>query len=110
MRLQGDPFEAISGVRAYLETMLRPIRIVALAAWCAGCAGDPPDIEPIEPTPSAEQIRYQEMELAGFIHFSINTFTDREWGFGDESPDLFAPTDLDVDQWARVAAEAGMGD
>ena len=112
MRLQGAPLEAISGMSAYLQTMERPIRIVivALAALCAGCAGDPPDIEPIEPTPSAEQIRYQEMELAGFIHFSINTFTDREWGFGDESPALFAPTDLDVEQWASVAAEAGMGE
>ena len=50
------------------------------------------------------------MELAGFVHFSINTFTDREWGFGDESPELFSPTDLDADQWARVAAEIGMGE
>jgi alpha-L-fucosidase len=50
------------------------------------------------------------MELAGFIHFSINTFTDREWGFGDESPSLFAPSDLDMDQWARVASDFGMGE
>ncbi|MFH1765755.1 MAG: alpha-L-fucosidase, partial [Gemmatimonadota bacterium] len=102
--------EAFPGAMAYLAAMIRPIRIATLAVLCAGCAREPPDIEPISPTPSAEQIRYQEMELAGFIHFSINTFTDREWGFGDESPDLFAPTDLDVDQWARVAAEAGMGE
>jgi len=50
------------------------------------------------------------MELAGFVHFSINTFTDREWGYGDESPALFAPADLNVDQWASVAAEVGMGE
>jgi len=60
--------------------------------------------------PSPEQLRYQEMELAGFLHFSMNTFTDREWGFGDEDPALFAPEALDAGQWARVAAEVGMGE
>ena len=50
------------------------------------------------------------MELLGFIHFSMNTFTDREWGFGDEPAELFQPTALDTDQWARVAAEVGMGE
>jgi alpha-L-fucosidase len=83
---------------------------MALALMCIGCRGEPPDLPPVHPLPSPEQVRYQEMELAGFIHFSINTFTDREWGFGDESPALFAPSELDVAQWARVAAEFGMGE
>jgi alpha-L-fucosidase len=48
------------------------------------------------------------MELLGFVHFSMNTFTDREWGFGDEPAELFQPTELETDQWARVAAEVGM--
>jgi alpha-L-fucosidase len=60
--------------------------------------------------PSPEQLRYQEMEFLGFVHFSINTFTDREWGFGDEAPELFQPESLDTDQWARVAAQVGMGE
>jgi alpha-L-fucosidase len=55
-------------------------------------------------------VAYQKMEFIGFIHFSMNTFTDMEWGFGDESPELFDPTALDTDQWARVAAEVGMGE
>jgi alpha-L-fucosidase len=58
--------------------------------------------------PTANQVAYQEMEFLGFIHFTLNTWTDREWGYGDESPSLFDPTELDTDQWAEVAAEAGM--
>jgi len=48
------------------------------------------------------------MEFYGFIHFTINAFTDKEWGYGDESPSLFNPTDFDAEQIARIAATAGM--
>lgn len=63
---------------------------------------------PFGPVPSPRQLRWHEMEFYGFIHFSINTFTDKEWGYGDESPALFNPTDFDAEQIARTAREAGM--
>lgn len=47
------------------------------------------------------------MELTAFVHFSINTFTDKEWGYGDESPALFAPTALDPHQWTKTLKAAG---
>ncbi|BDD07578.1 hypothetical protein FUAX_00100 [Fulvitalea axinellae] len=59
-------------------------------------------------TPSERQLRWQEYEFTGFLHFGINTFTDREWGHGDEDPKLFNPTELDARQWARTAKQAGM--
>ena len=64
--------------------------------------------KPFGPVPNENQMRWQEMEYYAFLHFSINTFTDQEWGGGDESPNLFNPKDLDCRQWARVCKEAGM--
>jgi len=48
------------------------------------------------------------MEFIGFLHFTVNTFTDREWGNGDEAESLFNPTDFDADQIVRTARDAGM--
>ena len=59
--------------------------------------------------PSARQIAWQEREFSVFIHFGMNTFTDREWGRKNEDPTLFNPTQFDAHQWARVAREAGAG-
>ncbi|MGY0041333.1 alpha-L-fucosidase [Pedobacter sp. NJ-S-72] len=59
-------------------------------------------------TPSDRQLRWQELELTGFLHFGMNTFTDREWGDGKEDPKLFNPTSLDAAQWVRTCKEAGI--
>ncbi|MGH7697013.1 MAG: alpha-L-fucosidase [Gemmatimonadaceae bacterium] len=59
------------------------------------------------PVPSAAQLQWQRDELAMFIHFGVNTFTDREWGDGTENPSIFAPASLDARQWARSARAAG---
>ena len=59
------------------------------------------------PVPSAAQLAWQRDELALFLHFGVNTFTDREWGDGKESPAIFAPTALDARQWARAAKAGG---
>ncbi len=58
--------------------------------------------------PSARQRRLQALEFYAFIHFTVNAFTDREWGDGTESPSLFAPSGLDAGQWARAVKDAGM--
>ncbi len=63
---------------------------------------------PVLPVPEPRQIAWQELEYYGFVHFNMNTFSDREWGFGDEKPEMFNPTEMDPRQWARIASEAGM--
>ena len=60
------------------------------------------------PVPTENQLRWQDMEMYAFIHYSLNTYTDQEWGYGNEDPKLFNPSDLDCRQWARVCKQAGM--
>jgi len=67
-------------------------------------------VEPPEPfgaAPSERQLRWQEMEVNAFLHFTVNTFTDREWGNGDEDPSVFNPTDFNPDSIAAALAGAG---
>jgi alpha-L-fucosidase len=59
------------------------------------------------PRPSPAQLDWQRDELALFLHFGVNTFTDREWGDGRENPSIFAPANLDARQWTRAARAAG---
>lgn len=73
---------------------------------CAFAESDSP--KPFGPIPSENQMRWQEMEFYGFIHFGLNTYTDQSWGYGDEDLKLFNPKKLDVRQWARIAKQAGM--
>ena len=69
-------------------------------------AQGPPD--PYLRTPSVRQLEWHGLEYYAFIHFGPNTFTDEEWGESQSTPDVFAPTGLDTDQWARTVADAGM--
>lgn len=87
----------------------------ALTLWLAGTAvaagQDPgPDVlrRAAHVKPSPQQAAWQELEFTCFAHFGINTFTDREWGDGQEDPRLFSPTQFDARQWARTCREAGM--
>lgn len=57
--------------------------------------------------PSPRQYRWQRQELTAFVHFGMNTFTNREWGDGTEPESNFNPTNLDADQWAKVLKDAG---
>ncbi len=57
--------------------------------------------------PSPEQLAWQNLELTAFLHFGVNTFTDREWGDGKENPAIFNPVLLDAGQWVKTLRDAG---
>ena len=67
----------------------------------------PPPI-PFGPIPTDRQMKWHEMEFYGFLHFTVNTFTDKEWGYGDESENVFNPTHFNPDQIVKTAKNAGM--
>lgn len=58
--------------------------------------------------PTQQQLDWQKLEMTAFIHFTVNTFTDMEWGHGDESPQIFNPSELDARQWVKTLKDAGM--
>lgn len=64
--------------------------------------------EAILPIPEQKQVDWQKMETYAFIHFGLNTFNDREWGYGDSDPATFNPARLDCEQWAQTLVNAGM--
>jgi alpha-L-fucosidase len=84
--------------------------LVAALACCAMSTAEPaprpPD--PFGPLPSARQLKWHELEFYGFIHYTVNTYLDREWGYGDEDPAIFDPKEFDADRIAKTFREAGM--
>ena len=58
--------------------------------------------------PSERQLRWHDLETTAFLHFTINTYTDKEWGYGDEDPNLFQPSKFDPDAIVSALADAGM--
>lgn len=58
--------------------------------------------------PSERQIEFQKTEFYAFVHFTVNTFTGREWGDGREDPAIFDPVGLRADQWVKAVKSAGM--
>jgi alpha-L-fucosidase len=85
----------------------REARATAALARRTSSAHDELAAQSARPRPSASQLQWQRDELAFFLHFGVNTFTDREWGDGKEDPRIFAPSALDAGQWARTAKAAG---
>src|ERR1700720_4558337 len=76
--------------------------IFLLTAIAAAAAQSFPDIKP---TPA--QLAWQDLEIGVIIHFSTNTFLNREWGDGTADPSVFNPTHVDTDQWMQAAKSAG---
>jgi len=83
--------------RAFLKSAAGLAALAAGTRWRQGS----------RPRPTAAQLAWQRDELALFLHFGVNTFTDREWGDGREDPAIFAPAGLDARAWAKTARAAG---
>src|SRR6478735_3180342 len=80
------------------SSMLQRFSIFIFVLTGFSCSQDVKAPEPFGPIPSAQQLAWHEMELNAFVHFTTNTFTDKEWGYGDEKPEIFNPTEVNADQ------------
>lgn len=73
-----------------------------------GAPSSTPSPQAVMPVPSAAQAAWQSQEVAAFLHFGMNTFTNKEQGDGTDSPTLFNPTAFDARQWITALRSAGV--
>lgn len=66
-------------------------------------------LQPFGAVPTKAQLAWHRHEMNCFLHFTVNTFTDKEWGYGDEDPNIFLPTDFDADAIVAPLKAAGFG-
>jgi len=91
-----------------LNTCLRNTCLTMLTVTLVSCVNHIKDPEPYGALPSSHQLNWHEMEYFSLVCYGLNTYTEQEWAYGDVDPNVFNPSDLDTDQWAHVASEAGM--
>lgn len=83
-----------------------PLLLAGVALPLAAFAAAAPPA-PFGPTPTPAQVRHAAREFYAFVHFTVDTFTDKEWGFGDENPSVFNPSAFNADQIAGALRDAG---
>lgn len=87
---------------------MKRIYLIASILTIISCTSkETPPPAPLLPLPTESQLAWHEMEMNAFVHFTTNTFTGKEWGYGDESPTIFNPTEYNADQWIRTFKETG---
>lgn len=87
---------------------MKRIYLIASILTTLSCTSkETPPPAPLLPLPTESQLAWHAMEMNAFVHFTTNTFTGKEWGYGDESPTIFNPTQYDTDQWVRTFKETG---
>ena len=96
------PMPIAEPMRRYLPLLVLPLLILS------GCRPDDDPPNAFGAVPSARQLAWHQLHYYAFIHFGPNTFTDLEWGHGDERPEVFNPGSFDARQWARTFRDAGM--
>ena len=91
-----------------LKQLLAAMACTAMVSTPAFAKDEVKAPAPLLPLPEPKQVDWQRMETYAFIHFGLNSFCDREWGYGDTDPKMFNPKRLDCEQWVKTLMAAGM--
>ena len=91
-----------------LKQLLAAMACTAMVSTPAFAKDEVTAPSPLLPLPEQKQVDWQRMETYAFIHFGLNSFCDREWGYGDTDPKMFNPKRLDCEQWVKTLIAAGM--
>ena len=91
-----------------LKQLLAAMACTAMVSTPTFAKDDVTAPAPLLPLPEQKQVDWQRMETYAFIHFGLNSFCDREWGYGDTDPKMFNPKRLDCEQWVKTLIAAGM--
>ena len=86
--------------------MMKRIIILALILSGIGAFAQAPP-KPYGPLPTKAQLNWQETEMYCLIHFGPDTYTDKEWGYGDEDPQIVNPTKFNAMQIVGAAKAGG---
>lgn len=89
-----------------MPTLTRRAALALLPA--SAFAALPATLPPYGAVPNERQLQWHDLEMYAFLHFTVNTFTNKEWGYGDEDPNLFNPSEFDAEAIAEVLESAGM--
>ena len=95
----------LCNISTFLSMRMMTVFGVVAVIFLSCSPVEPP--APVGPLPTKAQLNWHRMEMNAFIHFTINTYTDLEWGMGSESPALFRPSQFNADQWVSVLADTG---
>ena len=93
---------------AYHRQVLTRRAFLAFTPFAVSAASRIPPPAPYGAIPSDRQLQWHSLETTAFLHFTVNTFTNREWGLGDEDPNIFNPAKFDADAIVAPLADAGM--
>ncbi|MBR4962763.1 MAG: carbohydrate-binding protein, partial [Muribaculaceae bacterium] len=96
--------------KLYASLIVLAVTLSSFAQTTALCdiSSDINEPLPVFPVPTETQLKWHDMEFYAFMHFGINTFTGKEWGYGDESINTFNPTSaLNVEQWVSEIKNIG---
>ena len=91
-----------------LKFRMPSLSLLGMLIVFASCHKQVAPPAPVLPVPTDRQLAWHEMEQYAFVHFTTNTFTDKEWGYGDEKESVFNPTAMDVAQWTKTIKAAGL--